>query len=917
MGSRLELFKSREHLCLLSTEQKIRKCIPYLKCQEDGCKCSVWKADSTSESLELELSCKNCHHIHQCFTTTEELLWLNSAVQMVEDVEHLYVLCANEQDGETRHLYFCILKRIRKALLNQTKPIFDDPPPFEKPSIETAVLSVLLHRYSQNCKELQFTLDLCKLFLSFVNMWKMGYPGLRTNKHENKTGYKLIYMRWMCHCYAPQFCFSLPYCQPSAAFGKNFLLAVLPDLKRKLIDKITHENSGLWSLDKKYQIIQSIVKLLSYVEDEIQNPTNHMSSLYIAPSLTDSDGGVPVGRSPIITNPSVQSHYLAADSGSKEAQVDSTSNPISYHTPDSQQAHSTRKQIGTQERRRSSIRLRNQSLLECKSGSYSSHVDGPKYEEQSGAAVTKGDGASTGLIGPPCKRTRLSVPGDINPVELQQVIQEIGDRSRAGTDILSFNTFHSLNATRDAAARQEESTGSIEFHIVNNSLNHNQSPKTYIWLLELLNVFALQLPRMPKEYIARLVFDPKHKNLVLLKVSETGEKHAIGGISFRMFPSQGFTEIVFCAVIFNEQVKGYGTQMMNHLKDYHVQHEIFHFLTYADSFATGYFRKQGFSREIRLARQAYQGYIKEYEGATLMGCELYPNIVYTDFSEMIGRQKEIINRLIERRQGSLGKSFPGLPAKLFRNGPLQPHQVPGLIEAGCAPVGWSPPAVTEQTHGDGLLHNSSEESIIANAQLKKEAPEPSNELVVNSSTPKISDSLIESTELTTGRRKLRKRSVQASPTTIKFGPIAKFERPSRTLRRNSVTTKSMANVAHSPTVASSDKANANEITQLANQLRPILTAMRNHLLAAPFQRPVTAAEAPDYHDIIVFPIDLSTVWDRLKSRYYTTKALFIADMMRMFHNCRTYNQPESYLVRSANTLERFFISRMKEAGLWP
>lgn len=29
----------------------------------------------------------------------------------------------------------------------------------------------------------------------------------------------------------------------------------------------------------------------------------------------------------------------------------------------------------------------------------------------------------------------------------------------------------------------------------------------------------------------------------------------IGGICFRMFPTQGFTEIVFCAVTSNEQVK--------------------------------------------------------------------------------------------------------------------------------------------------------------------------------------------------------------------------------------------------------------------------------------------------------------------------------------------------------------------------
>ena len=38
--------------------------------------------------------------------------------------------------------------------------------------------------------------------------------------------------------------------------------------------------------------------------------------------------------------------------------------------------------------------------------------------------------------------------------------------------------------------------------------------------------------------------------------------------------------------------QGYGTHLMNHLKDYHIQHNILHFLTYADEYATGYFRKQ-------------------------------------------------------------------------------------------------------------------------------------------------------------------------------------------------------------------------------------------------------------------------------------------------------------------------------------
>lgn len=116
------------------------------------------------------------------------------------------------------------------------------------------------------------------------------------------------------------------------------------------------------------------------------------------------------------------------------------------------------------------------------------------------------------------------------------------------------------------------------------------------------------------EYITRLVFDPKHKTLALIK-----DGRPIGGICFRMFSSQGFSEIVFCAVTSNEQVKGYGTHLMNHLKDYHIRNGVFHFLTFADEFAIGYFKKQGFSKDIKLAKSVYQGYIKDYEGATLMG----------------------------------------------------------------------------------------------------------------------------------------------------------------------------------------------------------------------------------------------------------------------------------------------------------
>lgn len=97
----------------------------------------------------------------------------------------------------------------------------------------------------------------------------------------------------------------------------------------------------------------------------------------------------------------------------------------------------------------------------------------------------------------------------------------------------------------------------------------------------------------------------KHKTLALIK-----DNRPIGGICFRTFMTQGFTEIVFCAVTSNEQVKGYGTHLMNHLKDYHIGHNIYHFLTFADEFAIGMLRYL-FSHEAWVIVDAYFKHLDE------------------------------------------------------------------------------------------------------------------------------------------------------------------------------------------------------------------------------------------------------------------------------------------------------------------
>lgn len=126
--------------------------------------------------------------------------------------------------------------------------------------------------------------------------------------------------------------------------------------------------------------------------------------------------------------------------------------------------------------------------------------------------------------------------------------------------------------------------------------------------------------------------------------------------------------------------------------------------------------------------------------------------------------------------------------------------------------------------------------------------------------------------------------------------------------------------------------------------------------------PVKKSEAPDYYEVIRFPIgedprihfpacapspllsalsqvptmvgspsyipsplkvmcllpcdpDLKTMTERLRSRYYVTRKLFVADLQRVIANCREYNPPDSEYCRCASALEKFFYFKLKEGGL--
>ncbi|KAK7429947.1 histone acetyltransferase [Neonectria magnoliae] len=99
----------------------------------------------------------------------------------------------------------------------------------------------------------------------------------------------------------------------------------------------------------------------------------------------------------------------------------------------------------------------------------------------------------------------------------------------------------------------EERNGEIEFRVVNN----DGSRESMIILSGLKCLFQKQLPKMPKDYIARLVYDRTHLSIAIVKTP----LEVIGGISYR------------------------------ELRDH--------------NYATGYFQKQGFTKEITLDKTVW------------------------------------------------------------------------------------------------------------------------------------------------------------------------------------------------------------------------------------------------------------------------------------------------------------------------
>uniref|UniRef100_A0A8C4HXS6 Histone acetyltransferase n=1 Tax=Dicentrarchus labrax TaxID=13489 RepID=A0A8C4HXS6_DICLA len=724
--------------------KKLEKLGVFSACKAvDTCKCNGWKNPNPPSATRMDLQqqaaslsepCRSCGHA------------------LADHVSHL----ENVSEDEINRLLGMVVDvenlfmSVHKEEDTDTKQVYF--------YLFKGVLNFVQYKFSHLApKERQTMFELSKMFLLCLNYWKLETPTQyrqRTQKDDG-TAYKVDYTRWLCYCHVPQSNDSLPRYETTHVFGRSLLKSIFTVTRRQLLEKFRVEKDKLLP-EKRTLILTHFPKFLSMLEEEIYGDN---SPIWEADFTMPASDGAQLGHQTVSGSPALPKGLSSISSlGSMDT---GGAEPITGLT------HLWLHMLFKYE------------CAYCFDLSDTPVCSGEKRKLPE--ALTLEDAK------------RIRVMGDI-PMELvNEVMMTITDPAAMlgpETNLLT------PNAARDETARLEERRGIIEFHVIGNSLSQKSNKKILMWLVGLQNVFSHQLPRMPKEYITRLVFDPKHKTLALIK-----DGRVIGGICFRMFPTQGFTEIVFCAVTSNEQVKGYGTHLMNHLKEYHIKHNILYFLTYADEYAIGYFKKQGFSKDIKVPKSRYLGYIKDYEGATLMECELNPRIPYTELSHIIKRQKEIIKKLIERKQSQIRKVYPGLTC--FKEGVRQipVESIPGIRETG-----WKP----------------------SNKDKGKEVKDPD---------------------------------------------------------------------------------------VLYNMLKNLLAQIKTHPDAWPFMEPVKKSEAPDYYEIIRFPIDLKTMTERLKNRYYVTKKLFIADLQRIITNCREYNPPDSEYCKCANTLEKFFYFKLKDGGL--
>ncbi|KAM7393173.1 hypothetical protein PAMA_008024 [Pampus argenteus] len=109
----------------------------------------------------------------------------------------------------------------------------------------------------------------------------------------------------------------------------------------------------------------------------------------------------------------------------------------------------------------------------------------------------------------------------------------------------------------------------------------------------------------------------------------------------------------------------------------------------------------------------------------------------------------------------------------------------------------------------------------------------------------------------------------------------------------------------------SERGRMSQQLKYCNSILNEMLSKKHASYAWPFYKPVDAEalQLHDYHDIIKYPMDLSTVKKKMDGRDYLDAQGFAADVRLIFSNCYKYNPPHHDVVTKARKLQGVFEKR--------
>lgn len=273
-------------------------------------------------------------------------------------------------------------------------------------------------------------------------------------------------------------------------------------------------------------------------------------------------------------------------------------------------------------------------------------------------------------------------------------------------------------------------------------------------------------------------------------------------------------------------------------------------LTYADNSAIGFFKKQGFV--TRPVSSLWVGFIKDYDGGTLMECKLVKKLKYLMKKELVERLRENIFENMKKineyhivRRWDERDKINEIRKKDYDDKINKKDYDDKIIDQN----NQFNDQINDQFNNQFNNQNNNQNNIQNNNQFNNQ----DNNQFNNQNYDKINDKIND-----------RNQGFEVLNECSKISTVVTDLNFTRTSKEF-----------------------------LYDFIFFCICTLHSDSFAWPFLEPVNTKDVPDYLDVITEPIDLSLIADRHNKGKYTTLKEFVNDVNLMVKNCLTYNNIET------------------------